>query len=220
MKNNQVSCPDDCHDAIASDMLPTPPSTNISRSSSPDVPDVPLNDPETQAESKKKKKKKAKKSTKAKDSAAGGKGAGADRDRPPVLCISRNKHWRYISSYHVRRRRRNPLRLYRLTQAHRGRGCNSRSSCSIHSSSSTLTLQHSMPRTRDYLPCPRILRPLSPGSVTAGLRASETTPRPTPRETLSPHCLRHLRSLPRAQGRQRPLQSTPAYSAPSHISGD
>jgi hypothetical protein len=22
--------------------------------------------------------------------------------RPPVLCISRNKHWRYISSYHVR----------------------------------------------------------------------------------------------------------------------
>ncbi|KAH9854356.1 hypothetical protein C2E23DRAFT_913496 [Lenzites betulinus] len=81
-------------------MLPTPPSTHISRSSSPDVPDVPLNDPETQAESKKKKKKKTKKSTKAKDSAAGGKGAGADRDRPPVLCISRNKHWRYISSYH------------------------------------------------------------------------------------------------------------------------
>jgi hypothetical protein len=21
--------------------------------------------------------------------------------KPPVLCISRNKHWRYISSYHV-----------------------------------------------------------------------------------------------------------------------
>ncbi|KAI0778947.1 hypothetical protein BD413DRAFT_465904 [Trametes elegans] len=84
-------------------MLPTPPSTHTSRSSSPTSPenldgaDV----PEAPSQAKKKKKKKAKKSTKSKDIAAAGKGAvGCDEDRPPVLCISRNKHWRYISSYH------------------------------------------------------------------------------------------------------------------------
>lgn len=56
---------------------------------------------------KKKKKKKSKKSKNTKDVANGatqtnGKDNVADDDRPPVLCISRNKHWRYISSYHVR----------------------------------------------------------------------------------------------------------------------
>lgn len=56
---------------------------------------------------KKKKKKKPKKSAKAKEAAAAAAKAKAqdqpDTDgRPPVLCISRNKHWRYISSYHVR----------------------------------------------------------------------------------------------------------------------
>ncbi|KAF5385052.1 hypothetical protein D9615_001002 [Tricholomella constricta] len=51
---------------------------------------------------KKKKKKKPKKSAKAKEAAAAAAKAKAqDSDgRPPVLCISRNKHWRYISSYH------------------------------------------------------------------------------------------------------------------------
>ncbi|KAJ8508627.1 hypothetical protein ONZ45_g9126 [Pleurotus djamor] len=46
---------------------------------------------------KKKKKKRAKKAKKPSVAAA----SEADRaDRPPVLCISRNKHWKYISSYH------------------------------------------------------------------------------------------------------------------------
>ncbi|KAJ7475914.1 hypothetical protein FB451DRAFT_1245240 [Mycena latifolia] len=58
---------------------------------------------------KKKKKKKPKKSAsaKARDAAlatANAKGDVKPKDdeagRPPVLCISRNKHWRYISSYH------------------------------------------------------------------------------------------------------------------------
>jgi len=45
---------------------------------------------------KKKKKKRSKKSThKSPTSDAGNEG------RSPVLCISRNKHWKYISSYHV-----------------------------------------------------------------------------------------------------------------------
>jgi len=56
---------------------------------------------------KKKKKKKSKKSAKAKEAAALKAKAQEAQDvedaesRPPVLCISRNKHWRYISSYHV-----------------------------------------------------------------------------------------------------------------------
>ncbi|KAF9069351.1 hypothetical protein BDP27DRAFT_1421134 [Rhodocollybia butyracea] len=57
---------------------------------------------DTSAPHKKKKKKKPKKSAaaKAKEAAAKKATAAADADRPPVLCISRNKHWRYISSYH------------------------------------------------------------------------------------------------------------------------
>jgi hypothetical protein len=53
---------------------------------------------------KKKKKKKSKKSTLQK----GATDSGVDRKdveteaRPSVLYISRNKHWKYISSYHVR----------------------------------------------------------------------------------------------------------------------
>ncbi|KAF8899376.1 hypothetical protein BD779DRAFT_1607832 [Infundibulicybe gibba] len=51
---------------------------------------------------KKKKKRKPKKSAKAKEAALKSKAPEVpDPDgRPPVLCISRNKHWRYISSYH------------------------------------------------------------------------------------------------------------------------
>ncbi|CAA7264867.1 unnamed protein product [Cyclocybe aegerita] len=50
----------------------------------------------------KKKKKKSKKSSKSKDAASktNGNEEGNTEGRPPVLCISRNKHWRYISSYH------------------------------------------------------------------------------------------------------------------------
>ncbi|KDR85770.1 hypothetical protein GALMADRAFT_132424 [Galerina marginata CBS 339.88] len=55
----------------------------------------------TTATHKKKKKKKSKKSAKAKDASAASAKDDADMEgRPPVLCISRNKHWRYISSYH------------------------------------------------------------------------------------------------------------------------
>jgi len=53
----------------------------------------------------KKKKKKKSKKTKAEGAVAsvGTSKAQADDSRvhPQVLCISRNKHWRYISSYHV-----------------------------------------------------------------------------------------------------------------------
>ncbi|KAF9260824.1 hypothetical protein L218DRAFT_989315 [Marasmius fiardii PR-910] len=50
-------------------------------------------------QSKKKRKKKPKKSAsvKAKEAATKMK---EEKDKPPVLCISRNKHWKYISSYH------------------------------------------------------------------------------------------------------------------------
>ncbi|KJA28368.1 hypothetical protein HYPSUDRAFT_177379 [Hypholoma sublateritium FD-334 SS-4] len=50
-------------------------------------------------EKKKKKKKKSKKSGKSEDPARKAT-TKEDEARPPVLCISRNKHWRYISSYH------------------------------------------------------------------------------------------------------------------------
>ncbi|TFK66174.1 hypothetical protein BDN72DRAFT_961935 [Pluteus cervinus] len=66
-----------------------------------DTPDTPDAAPATQ---KKKKKKKPKKSAKAKEAAAQKSKAATPTveqgTRPPVLCISRNKHWRYISSYH------------------------------------------------------------------------------------------------------------------------
>lgn len=52
--------------------------------------------------SKKKNKKRKKKSAKSKASGATKAPDDEDEDHPPVLCISRNKHWRYISSYHVR----------------------------------------------------------------------------------------------------------------------
>ncbi|KAE9395555.1 hypothetical protein BT96DRAFT_1021897 [Gymnopus androsaceus JB14] len=49
---------------------------------------------------KKKKKKKPKKSAAAKAKEAAAKKAAEAEGRPPILCISRNKHWKYISSYH------------------------------------------------------------------------------------------------------------------------
>ncbi|KAG6332196.1 hypothetical protein ID866_6898 [Astraeus odoratus] len=56
------------------------------------------------AAQKKKKKKKSKKSA-TKDGSGAGPGqlqtdSTTDAERPSVLCISRNKHWKYISSYH------------------------------------------------------------------------------------------------------------------------
>nr|VWP01432.1 CifA [Ganoderma boninense] len=93
-------------------MLPTPPSTHTSRSTSPVCPglgpDADLVGADTSdipsAGKKKKKKKPKKAASKAREetngASASGNGNDEERDRPPVLCISRNKHWRYISSYH------------------------------------------------------------------------------------------------------------------------
>ncbi|KAI0694897.1 hypothetical protein BC835DRAFT_1415191 [Cytidiella melzeri] len=80
---------------------PTPPSSPSSRSASPLLStEAPAADQQTTA-SKKKKKKKTKKPVKSKAPSGGTKQPSAgEEDRPSVLCISRNKHWRYISSYH------------------------------------------------------------------------------------------------------------------------
>lgn len=63
---------------------------------------VAVND--TSASQKKKKKKRSRKPTKSKETSPQTWSPVGDDDdeRPPMLCISRNKHWRYISSYHVR----------------------------------------------------------------------------------------------------------------------
>ena len=97
-----TSSPDTDNAAIALSELSSP-FTHSGRTSpnsiDAEVPDVSL----TTAQ-KKKKKKKSKKSAKAKEvpSKAKTQGEPDTQGRPPVLCISRNKHWRYISSYHVR----------------------------------------------------------------------------------------------------------------------
>ncbi|KAI0045661.1 hypothetical protein FA95DRAFT_1607515 [Auriscalpium vulgare] len=62
-----------------------------------------LTEDTTSASQKKKKKKKGKKSAKKEaglQAPATPVSPDDDEPRPPVLCISRNKHWRYISSYH------------------------------------------------------------------------------------------------------------------------
>jgi hypothetical protein len=56
--------------------------------------------PSSGAAPKKRKKKRAKKKTEPEASKSVQLSDGAPKS--PVLCISRNKHWRYISSYHVR----------------------------------------------------------------------------------------------------------------------
>jgi len=63
--------------------------------------------PPTSVPAKKKKKKKSKKSSKAKDPATSPPPPPtptptAEENQPPPLYISRNKHWKYISSFHVR----------------------------------------------------------------------------------------------------------------------
>lgn len=63
--------------------------------------------PSTSTAAKKKKKKKAKKSNKAKDATTSPPPPptptpATEENQPPPLYISRNKHWKYISSFHVR----------------------------------------------------------------------------------------------------------------------
>ncbi|KAF8955209.1 hypothetical protein BDZ97DRAFT_1859464 [Flammula alnicola] len=94
------SSPDTDHAAIPVSDLSTP-LTQSGRTSPNSIEAEAPNDSAT-ATQKKKKKKKPKKSAKSKDATQKAK-AKEDADaesRPPVLCISRNKHWRYISSYH------------------------------------------------------------------------------------------------------------------------
>lgn len=94
---------------VDSEVLSTPPSSVHSRPPStlpePDE-NIVAQDPDSPANAQKKKKKKKGKKSAAKKAADSNGAAKAvespDEDRPPVLCISRNKHWRYISSYHVR----------------------------------------------------------------------------------------------------------------------
>ncbi|THH14486.1 hypothetical protein EW146_g5845 [Bondarzewia mesenterica] len=81
------------HMKVTSQIL-TPPPSHSSGSTSPILNNLPEDATATQ---KKKKKKKSKKSSKAK---AVNEPKHEEETRPPVLCISRNKHWRYISSYH------------------------------------------------------------------------------------------------------------------------
>ena len=90
-------------DGIPIPELSTPPLTHSGRTSPtsleaelPDKPEVTIQ--------KKKKKKKSKKSTKPKviSPIEKPKDTNDSEERPPILRISRNKHWKYISSYHVR----------------------------------------------------------------------------------------------------------------------
>lgn len=68
----------------------------------PTSPDAPLIEQKAPEDVPVKKKKKKKPKKKAKASAKGKEQEPSEPERkPPVLCISRNKHWRYISSYHV-----------------------------------------------------------------------------------------------------------------------
>src|SRR6266498_4102075 len=81
----------------------------------------------------KKKKKKPKKSSAPKVALEQvGKDGSSSEARPQTLCISRNKHWKYISSYHVCAR----CPVCRLTAAGtfiRGLGYNYQWNCSIRS---------------------------------------------------------------------------------------
>ena len=107
----------------ASDLL-----TPISMKSgytSPMTEELPTPEPAAVAQ-KKKKKKKPKKSAKSKDATDKPKFSEVTEGRPPVLCISRNKHWRYISSYHVCSIR---YTIKPLTEIDRVPGSNSPSNC-------------------------------------------------------------------------------------------
>lgn len=97
-----ISSPDTDNVAIAVSELSTP-LTHSGRTSPTSI-DAKVPDVTETTTQKKKKKKKSKKSGKAKEAASQAKAQDEpeSESRPPVLCISRNKHWRYISSYHVR----------------------------------------------------------------------------------------------------------------------
>ncbi|KAG5643295.1 hypothetical protein DXG03_001222 [Asterophora parasitica] len=96
--SEEIPCSPDIDDV--STFTPTSPSpTTHSGGTSPTQE---LDEDAALTSQKKKKKKKPKKSAKAKEAAAAAaaKAKAGEDWKPPVLCISRNKHWRYISSYH------------------------------------------------------------------------------------------------------------------------
>lgn len=129
---------------------PTPPSSHSSRSASPELAtEAPAGDQHATA-SKKKKKKKSKKTSKAKATSDRPKQPSpGDEDRPSVLCISRNKHWRYISSYHVCN---TLVRLLNPFDAcPRGPGCNYLLNFWNLSWLSTLTRRHCRLPSPDFL---------------------------------------------------------------------
>ncbi|KAH9486231.1 hypothetical protein JR316_0000295 [Psilocybe cubensis] len=89
-------------DTLHTNATPSELSTPLTQSgrTSPNSVEIEVPDESATTTQKKKKKKKSKKS-KAKDASVAHSPDDADTEnRPPVLCISRNKHWRYISSYH------------------------------------------------------------------------------------------------------------------------
>lgn len=146
-----------------------------------------------------KKRKKKKKTTKTVTNDLSPGKPTPDAERPSVLCISRNKHWKYISSYHVRLRL---VRLYHLVlRVIRVPGSNSLSSCSSPFSSSTPTPPHSPMRnhTRKLYTRPEPHIQLSTRvpflvhvkSIEAST-LSRTTHHPTPRIAVSTPCLRHI----------------------------
>ena len=78
---------------------------------------------------KKKKKKKPKKKAKEDTERERSQPQLQEPEKPAVLCISRNKHWRYISSYHVSVVWSELHRLIADTSVFRGRGYNFLWSC-------------------------------------------------------------------------------------------
>lgn len=159
---------------------------------------------------KRKKKKKANKASTSNDSSSAPAGRPTpDAERPSVLCISRNKHWKYISSYHVSPLvsytfvlpvQRYHLIVFFLRRVVRVRGSNSRSSCSSPFSSSTPTPPHSLVRSHPrklYIPLSTRVRYLVHVKLIEDSTHSQTTPRLTLPVAISTPCLHHIpRPLP------------------------
>lgn len=142
---------------------------------------------DTTTTSKKKKKKKSKKSAKPKGEPSTKPVTEDDEPGPLVLRISRNKHWRYISSYHVCRP---PLtcQTSRFTREIRVHGFSSRWSFSNRSSSSISTRLHFSPNhALHQCPLPNNRTTLSLSCAIAATQVSETLLRPTLRDSPSPH---------------------------------
>lgn len=76
-------------------------SVDVAHGHTPNGDNADIPDDEAQPTLKKKKKKKTKKPSKSNGTSPAETPKENVGSKPPVLCISRNKHWKYISSYHV-----------------------------------------------------------------------------------------------------------------------